>query len=47
MIKWLKKLHYKKKLKEQERRWTKQTDLLTLCRITKKDGSRMPMNSRT
>ena len=38
---------YKRKPPEQERRWTRPTDLLTHSKITKRDGSRMLMTSRT
>jgi hypothetical protein len=46
MLKWQRRMLFKRELPRQERRWTRQTDLLTLYRITKNVGLRVPMNSR-
>lgn len=41
MTKWLKRMLCKKKQQRPEKRWIKQIDLLTVCKITNKDGSKM------
>lgn len=46
MTKWLKRMLYKKRPRELERRWTKPIDLLTHSKITKRDGSKMQQSSR-
>jgi hypothetical protein len=46
ILKLLKRMRLLRELTKQERRWTRQIDLLTHYRIIRKDGFKMLMSSR-
>jgi len=45
MDKWLRKMPSRRKQTRPRRKWSRQTDLLTLCKTTKTDGYKMLLNS--